>query len=1285
MVLTQQEILNMAPKPYKTSQEKERILKSYFPLPPPHYITHYLENRVLSKPGPNASSAEWDLYETQQRYIKTMQNEELRIQQESEDFKNMTPEDKLKYVRGSSSDTTWILDDKTVSKEVMINYIEGYISDVAKLESDREAAIQKQAEFNERFAGMSVEEKMSVIAKSPAGSMWIIDGKEVSRVQALAYLSQHKPEEYKPDYDAPITSRYTCKTKGEVDNLVKNLRASGLTTVTFKEPDGTYKVIVRGKLPDYKGEVTKVDTTGQQGSLENYIPYEGPLTGLDIDVTGIAGGGPAPPVSKDEFGEPAPTVNDAEQIQRDIDDKIKEVLDSGGEWIIDGKTVSQVQMLSYLRSQKKDMDSYISARKKIDITLDFLKGKGFETDIDTSGNIKMIPPKNMSPEYASFLLVQSAPSDATFKDNEGKELTRAEALKMAKGGFDVYVYGLFVAGQPVNIRDLQAVSMAIFRPGSGMFGAVLAETIEELQYYFAKWFGTPIEQQKELDEYYAAQDRRFRMQGSVIKGFDDLEREGASWDKYAMYFKEELVSGAIMIATFGLGFAAGKIVPIASGFIKAGGLLFKINKVVKLSTLLKIALYAGMGTIIAPTVVRNIVTINKTHNKIRKIDSEFKTKIDEAKTETIKSQLKRDKYFKEENLYRQQYTAMSSLFHIGLTLFVAHKFGQKGYKLATKSTRGQITYNPETGELTGQRYFTWRGKQTFYGPKGTKWFKPETVSFPSTGKAPVKTTGGLTSYKPPISSLVPKGVSGLKAGFVFYSPKTFSPSISTVPSGISVTKPFSPTKVLTPVTGKYPGPSKITFDNLILKTETAGTQTYVPKTPAKVLTPATGKRLYFREADILWRPEYGVRSKYLPSTKVWPKLLPHPRAYEHHFVTIAYMPPASPMVRLKKGISKIFTVKDLYKRGVITKPKDPIVTTSGARQQIVQIKKVITKQTTKLVTIEKKLAKAQEDALKLKNLQSKTSQEFTMLNQQYYKLYDPSKRLLGLQSQTEKLLEMPSQSEKLLQSPVLLYKQAQKKASKLLDAKITAQSTKLKLEQAKLQAKIKKQKQDLALIMTQIQLLERQLAYQQAIVQALSLVMQQAQALLQQLQQAKSKMTAPYLIQSTAQTLKQATSYSMYPFSLSKTLKKEVKGQQPYYAYVKRNATKKAKYVKTTKKPLSTEKQALGSGALAVDQSVSRTFYVEPSKETPASKPGYEKTWSQLKHKYRKPIRKGKPVKSNRWIEKTTHAIDSKGELEGITFKGQAQLKKMRAMGIQTRTRTKTKRRQNKNEYSSIF
>jgi len=186
----------------------------------------------------------------------------------------------------------------------------------------------------------------------------------------------------------------------------------------------------------------------------------------------------------------------------------------------------------------------------------------------------------------------------------------------------------------------------------------------------------------------------------------------------------------------------------------------------------------------------------------------LKQRLMKQKLKTIKSQLKRDKYFKEENLYRQQYTAMSSLFHIGLTLFVAHKFGQKGYKLATKSTRGQITYNPETGELTGQRYFTWRGKQTFYGPKGTKWFKPETVSFPSTGKAPVKTTGGLTSYKPPISSLVPKGVSGLKAGFVFYSPKTFSPSISTVPSGISVTKPFSPTKVLTPVTGKYPGPSK---------------------------------------------------------------------------------------------------------------------------------------------------------------------------------------------------------------------------------------------------------------------------------------------------------------------------------------------------------------------------------------------------------------------------------------------------------------------------------------------
>ena len=123
-------------------------------------------------------------------------------------------------------------------------------------------------------------------------------------------------------------------------------------------------------------------------------------------------------------------------------------------------------------------------------------------------------------------------------------------------------------------------------------------------------------------------------------------------------------------------------------------------------------------------------------------------------------------------------------------------------------------------------------------------------------------------------------------------------------------------------------------------------------------------------------------------------------------------------------------------------------------------------------------------------------------------------------------------------------------------------------------------------------------------------------------------------------------------------------GKHPHDAYVKRDATRTAKYIKATKSPLASRKQALGAGAVAVDRTVSRTFYVKPSDKKPISQPRYAHDWMRLKHKYRKPIKKGKPqYKSNKWIEKTTHAIDSKGELEGITFKGLVQLQKLRATG----------------------
>jgi len=110
---------------------------------------------------------------------------------------------------------------------------------------------------------------------------------------------------------------------------------------------------------------------------------------------------------------------------------------------------------------------------------------------------------------------------------------------------------------------------------------------------------------------------------------------------------------------------------------------------------------------------------------------------------------------------------------------------------------------------------------------------------------------------------------------------------------------------------------------------------------------------------------------------------------------------------------------------------------------------------------------------------------------------------------------------------------------------------------------------------------------------------------------------------------------------------------QGYHAYAKKDATKKSKthWVKVTDKP-RTYNEAHGVGLRAVDETVARTFKVVKANKPAQSVPSLARDWQFKRHKVRKPIRKGKPIKSDKWIEKTTYAIDSPGEFRGITVKG---------------------------------
>ena len=132
---------------------------------------------------------------------------------------------------------------------------------------------------------------------------------------------------------------------------------------------------------------------------------------------------------------------------------------------------------------------------------------------------------------------------------------------------------------------------------------------------------------------------------------------------------------------------------------------------------------------------------------------------------------------------------------------------------------------------------------------------------------------------------------------------------------------------------------------------------------------------------------------------------------------------------------------------------------------------------------------------------------------------------------------------------------------------------------------------------------------------------------------------------------------------------KELEPTKSYNVYSKKDATKKIRWLKVgSNLPLN---EALGIGATSVDQTVSRTFRIEPSNKPQKSTGQYSTAWSDLSYKFRRP----KSQKTGHYVEKTTYAIDSKGEHEGITVKGwlaSRQKRKLQSFNIKPLSKPQT-------------
>jgi len=120
-----------------------------------------------------------------------------------------------------------------------------------------------------------------------------------------------------------------------------------------------------------------------------------------------------------------------------------------------------------------------------------------------------------------------------------------------------------------------------------------------------------------------------------------------------------------------------------------------------------------------------------------------------------------------------------------------------------------------------------------------------------------------------------------------------------------------------------------------------------------------------------------------------------------------------------------------------------------------------------------------------------------------------------------------------------------------------------------------------------------------------------------------------------------------------------------YAPQVKVDATKKhkARWETITSKHSLPLEQARGLGAKYADETVSRSFRVVKSKKPMKPNPRLDFEWSRRQHKFRPKIIKGKKRTIPPYIEKTDYAIDSPGELKGITVKGLKALERKREIG----------------------
>jgi len=869
-----------------------------------------------------------------------------------------------------------------------------------------------------------------------------------------------------------------------------------------------------------------------------------------------------------------PSIEQARKYKADIDYARKQLekveVDS---FTIDNKTYTKKELYQQLKDYKIGMDKYIQRRKDIDKSLETLKnlpaGNAFvEAYVDEYGHVHYTPPPDMSQEEQTYLQIKYAPDWATFKSASGETVSKATAESWAYKDFMGYVHA---EKQKILAREnplgwlLGSIGM-FFKTGGQFIDAVWAGMHRPLpidvDYYGKEKY------QKEIAAIEKKWDRLFRAQGTVLAEFERLEKSEASWGEWAAFFKEEIQFAATFVAAYGIG---GLMAKVEHGAVRTFGT--HVGKF-KTTTVIRTALFVGMGTVMAVDIATKVKTIQDIDKRIKNLNDEFNKRIKEAKGEREREKLKRQKFKETETLEMQKSDIYGDLAVMGLEILVAYKYGKKGYKRVWSKQQmiamGEQAYGKGTPEFK-----TWwkQAKATVQMAKVPSKFEYE---FPKARKVSAPARKRLVGFLKK-EKIVLGGSAAAKAQMKgVRAPKDYD--IYTVtPEGAKRLKAKLPNSGIDIHGPKFYKPGEYYEGG------------FWQQKPIKV----KGMRMV-RPGDLLQR-------KFVRATRFKGGLEVAGRIkdiadYEKHML--------SQMASAQMSYNPYTRIKG-YRAQYLTGVKPP---PSYFKPTEVPLTKVPTPTKAK-ITLPEPITKTPQPI----------KPTYTTAYPTYPKVYSPYIPPTPYKYPTTPPYPKPPTPR----FPTPIYTPPSYKA---LPPVTTPPAPPYKPP-------------------TPVPTIP-------SVTRAPS---------------------PPYLPPKKKKPKKKKT-----PRILSGAPIRRKAYQPGYHAYVKKDATKKAKarYVKVTPNPM-TKNQALGIGALVTDTTVSRTFKVKKAHKPAVPTRLYDFTWSQKRHKFRKPIQKGsKKIVSPRWIEKTTHAIDSPGEFQGITVEGwlaQQRKGKMKKPKISKKTKRKFK------------